>query len=92
VVKIVISKDRNLKRFEQIVRDIRIILNSLSSWQIHHISRIVNNAAHNLVKAAVKHIIDHLWTKKILNYICNFILLGKFALFSYIYIYNIFYS
>jgi len=64
VVKIVISKDRNLKRFEQIVGDIRIILNSLFSWQIHHISRIVNNAAHDLVKAAVKHTIDHIFGRK----------------------------
>jgi hypothetical protein len=43
------------------VKDTLMVLSSFFSWQIHHISRVANNAVHGLVKVAVKHIIDQVW-------------------------------
>jgi hypothetical protein len=42
MVKAVSSNDHNYSRFGQLVDDTRIVLNFLSSWQIHHINRITN--------------------------------------------------
>jgi hypothetical protein len=64
------------------VEDIRMVLNSFSSWQIHHIGRIANNVTHGLVNTTVKHIINQVWMKEILNCICDVVLLEQYALFS----------
>jgi hypothetical protein len=54
----------NLSRFGQLVKDTRIVLNSYSNWQIHHIfNRIANNVAHELAKVVVKRIIDQVLMK-----------------------------
>jgi hypothetical protein len=64
VVKAVTFKYLNLSRFGQLVKDTRIVLNSYSNWQIHHIfNRIANNVAHELAKVVVKRIIDQVLMK-----------------------------
>jgi hypothetical protein len=39
------------------------MLNSLSSWQILHISRIANKAVHDITQVAIKQFIDRIWMK-----------------------------
>jgi hypothetical protein len=55
--------------------------NSLSSWQIHHISRIFNKVAHGLAQATVRQFTDQVWMEEILEYICDIVLLHQSALF-----------
>lgn len=43
-----------------------IVINSLSNWQVNHISRVTNSVSHGLAKSAVKQVIDQFWIKKIL--------------------------
>jgi hypothetical protein len=64
VVKIVISKDRNC----QVMENTRIVLDSFFNGQIHHISMIANNTAHELVL-------------RLLYNICDIVLLEQSALF-----------
>jgi ribonuclease HI len=63
VVKVVSFNVRNWRRIEQLVDDTRIMLNSLSSWQILHISRIANKAVHDITQVAIKQFIDRIWMK-----------------------------
>lgn len=58
VVKAVSFFERDSSRFGQLMKNIHMILNSMFSRQIHHISRVANNETHVLAEAAAKHIID----------------------------------
>jgi hypothetical protein len=81
VVKAVSFSERNLSRFGQLMKNIRMILDSLFSWQIHHISRVANNETHGLTEAVAKHIIDQVWMEEISDCICDIVLLEQSTLF-----------
>jgi hypothetical protein len=49
------------------VDDTHVVLNFISSWQIHHINRIANKAAHDLAKAVTKQFVNQVWIEEILE-------------------------
>jgi hypothetical protein len=48
----------NWCRYGQLGADIQMVLSTQRSWQISHICRVANYAAHDLAKAEVKQIMD----------------------------------
>jgi hypothetical protein len=44
----------------QLVKDAKLILNSLSNWKSNHVHRNINGAAHILAKLASKNVIDEI--------------------------------
>jgi hypothetical protein len=75
------TNDRIWSRFGQLVDDTHVVLNFISSWQIHHINRIANKAAHDLAKAVTKQFVNQVWIEEILEWICEIVLLKQFAQF-----------
>lgn len=58
VVNAVKATGQNLNRYEQIVDDIKVVLQGLRRWQICHTKRENNYATHKLAKATIVHFID----------------------------------
>jgi hypothetical protein len=54
VVNAIKSQGQNWSRYGHIIDDISEVLNCMQSWQIDHVSKVVNSDAHVLAKAAVK--------------------------------------
>jgi hypothetical protein len=50
VVNAVTSRGPNWSRYEQIIDDIKGVLNCMQNWQIAHVRREGNFAAHGLAK------------------------------------------
>lgn len=68
------AQGRNSSMFGQLVEDVLIVLNSLPSWQICHINREANMAAHGLDKVASKQVIDTTWSGEIPSCISDIVL------------------
>jgi hypothetical protein len=54
-----------LSRYGHLVNDIRKVLLSLRSFKVVHVKRDANEAAHNLTKEAVTHVINLIWLEDI---------------------------
>ena len=49
-------------RFGHIVDDIKAMLSEFSRWQVAHVRRGANGAAHGLAKLAIRNVLDRVWT------------------------------
>lgn len=67
----------NLRRFGPLIEDTRMVITSLSSWQINNIFQEANCMTHKLAKAVVKHVIDHVWLEKIFTCIYDIVFLEQ---------------
>jgi hypothetical protein len=75
VVTAIKGNDPNWWRYGQLVADIQVILSTRRSWQIRDIRRAAIYATHGLAKVTVKQIMDNVWIEKILESICDIVIL-----------------
>jgi ribonuclease HI len=54
-------------RFGHLVDDIGAVMSSFPRWQIRHVGRDFNRAAHGLAKVALKNVMDRKWDHSIPN-------------------------
>lgn len=60
--------------------DILLILSFFPSWEIGHVKREANKAAHGLAWAAIKQVIGASWVEEIPPCICDIVLADLSAL------------
>ena len=61
-------------RYEQLIEDSIIILNSLQSWVVGHVGREANEVAHHLMKLALGQSLDQVWMEDSTMCIQNIVL------------------
>ena len=74
VVMAISSKERNWCKYGHIVGDILEVLNSFRRWDIGHIKRMANGAAHGLAKAA-RELGGRIWLEEIPSTIYDVVIL-----------------
>jgi hypothetical protein len=52
-------------RYQQLIDDAKIVLNSLHLWYAGHIKMETNFAAHHLVKAAINQSLENVWMERL---------------------------
>jgi ribonuclease HI len=82
VVTAISSKELNWCKFGHIVGDILEVLKMFCRWDIGHIKRIANGAAHGLTKVAVKDLGERIWLEEIPSAIYDIVTLEQLALSS----------
>ena len=60
-------------RFGHLVDDARKILKEFSNWLCKFTQREANEAAHQLVKAVIKDVINRIWSAQTLDCICDIV-------------------
>ena len=73
IIQALQGRDQNGNRYGQLVKDAKLILNSLLNWQPNHICRNLNGEVFRLAKLVTRHIINRIWRNKIPNCICDII-------------------
>lgn len=63
--------------------DIKGVLRGFRRWEIGHVKRGANSAAHGPAKVATKEPIDQIWMEEIPSSVFDIISLEQFALFVY---------
>jgi ribonuclease HI len=61
VISAIQQHDASSSRFGHLIDDILMVLSSSPSWQMMHVRRDSNHAAHGLAKVALKNVIDRRW-------------------------------
>jgi hypothetical protein len=61
------------------VDSIKLGLSQLKSWQINHVKRYANSAAHVLAREAIKNVIDRVWVEETPNCIYGIVLGEQFT-------------
>jgi hypothetical protein len=79
VVNVVKEKGPNWCKYGQLVANIQMVLFIRRSWQISHIHRVANYAAHGFAKTAVKQIMDMIWINEIPKGIRDVVIFEQFA-------------
>jgi hypothetical protein len=79
VVNVVKEKGPNWCKYGQLVANIQMVLSIRRSWQISHIHRVANYAAHEFAKTAVKQIMDMIWINEIPKGIRDVVIFEQFA-------------
>ncbi|XP_059436168.1 uncharacterized protein LOC132169100 [Corylus avellana] len=69
------AKDQNGNTYVHLVEVMRLVLSSFHIWQICHLSRDANKAAHGLVKEAIRHVNGRAWMDVISKCICDIVLI-----------------
>jgi ribonuclease HI len=82
VVMAISSKEQTWCKFDHIVGDILEVLKTFRWWDIGHIKRTANGAAHGLAKAAVKDLGERTWLEEIPSTIYDIVTIEQFALSS----------
>jgi len=80
MVNAVKANGSNWCRYRQLAADIQVIFSSWLSWQIRHIRRVANSAAHGIAKTVVKQIMDRVWNEEISEGIRDIVILEQSAL------------
>jgi hypothetical protein len=80
VVHAISSKEQTWCKYEHIVGDILEVLKSFRRWDIGHVKRTVNGAAHALAKSAVRELGERIWIEEIPNTIYDIVAIEQFAL------------
>jgi hypothetical protein len=65
IVSAVKTNNQRWSKFGHIIDGIRSGLHHLRSWQIHHVKRDANSAAHTLAREAIKSVIDRVWIEEV---------------------------
>jgi ribonuclease HI len=81
VVKMILDQDESWCRFGQIVADIQTVLGSFRRWEVRHVKRNQNTAAHGLAKESVREKIDRVWMEETPLCIFDTVFSEQFALF-----------
>jgi ribonuclease HI len=79
IVAAVQTDSQHWSRFGHIVDGIKLGLSQLRSWQINHVKRDANSAAHVLAREAIKNVIDRVWVEETPNCIYGIVLREQFA-------------
>jgi ribonuclease HI len=82
VVTAISSNEQTWCKFGHIVGDILEVLKTFRCWDIGHIKRTANGAAHGLAKAAVKNLGERIWLEEIPSTIYDIVTIEQFALSS----------
>ena len=82
VVSAISSREQTRCKFGHIVGDILEVLKTFRRWDIRHIKRTANGAAHGLAKDAIKDLGDRMWLEVIPSPIYDIVTLEQFALAS----------
>jgi ribonuclease HI len=80
VVISVVQKDPTSCRYGHLIEYIKAILSSFSRWQIGHVSRDPNKAAHGLAKAATRNVIERNRIDSTPDCICDIVETERMAL------------
>jgi ribonuclease HI len=75
VVQAIQGMGSNLCLYGQIVGDIQMVLKQCRKWEVGHVGREGNQAAHILAKAAVQEFRETIWLEEIPSIIQNVVLL-----------------
>jgi ribonuclease HI len=80
VISAIQQRDASSSRFGHLIDDIVVVLSSSPSWQMMHVRRDSNHAAHELAKAALKNVIDRRWDFSFPECIGDIVLMGRLAI------------
>ena len=74
------SKEQNWCKYGHIVGNIIEVLKSFRRWDIRHVKRTANGAAHGLAKATVRELGERIWIEEIPSTIYDIVTIEQFAL------------
>ena len=80
VILVAQKRDASSSRFGHLIDNIVTVMSSSPCWQIGHVRRDSNRAAHSLAKAGLKNVIDRKWEFFIPDCIGNIVLAELLAL------------
>jgi ribonuclease HI len=65
VVLALSETDANLSRYGQIIEDAKVVLRGFRSWEVRHVYRQANMAAHGLSKEAAAYESERVWLEEV---------------------------
>ena len=80
VVLALSETEANLSRYGQIIEDAKVVLCGFRNWEVRHVYRQANMAAHGLAKEAAAHDSERVWLEEVPNCICQTVVLERLVL------------
>ncbi|XP_059461760.1 uncharacterized protein LOC132190696 [Corylus avellana] len=81
VVDAITNTGPSWSKYEHIAGDIQEVRKTFRTWEVRHVKRVANEAAHRLAKAAIREEGEGIWLEDTPNSILDVVTLGQSALF-----------